>query len=72
MIETLSSLPFFTFSKTSLVYLTAPDSGELLGFIMNVEDQSGGRPRWGQHWVSYPLWNAKSMILGHPWVPKKM
>lgn len=38
MTETSSS-PTVTLSKTSLVHVTTPGSGELLGFIMNVQDQ---------------------------------
>lgn len=57
------------------MYLTAPDTGELFGFITNVEEQSaggGGRHEWGSCWASYPLQNAKGMTLGDFLVPKNM
>lgn len=71
MTETFSS-PTFTFSKTSLVYSTALNSGVLWDFTMDVEDHSQGGLGRGMCCVSFPLWNAKGTRRGGLWVPKKM
>lgn len=71
-----------SFSKTSLVYLTARNSGGLCGFTVLWKIKGG--EAWGGNpvlcfrglsgalcCISYPLGNAKGVRLGYFLVPKK-